>query len=145
MFLLSFLALALVSTILADTQTKPANKKCEICSTDYEPICAAPAGSKDEKDTISFGSTCVMNKYNCENNKSKINKKLYLWIDDDSGILIFFCFCFLLQTMQKRPMVNVRVNVQFVFNKRAKLAIYDEFGIFNRSYLQCGTLDIKTK
>lgn len=65
----------LVSAIVAtpQTATQTPAKKCEVCSTDFVPICAAPTGSKEEKDKISFGSVCVMRKYNCENNKSKLN------------------------------------------------------------------------
>lgn len=65
----------LVCAIVAtpQTATQASAKKCEVCSTDYTPICAAPTGSKEEKDKISFGSVCVMRKYNCESNKSKLN------------------------------------------------------------------------
>lgn len=65
----------LVSAIVAapQTATQAPGKKCENCRDEYNPICAAPTGSKQEKDTISFGNDCVMRKYNCENNKSKLN------------------------------------------------------------------------
>lgn len=72
-----------VSAIVAtpQTATKAPAKKCDVCATDFVPICAAPNGSKDEKDKISFGSVCVMRKYNCENNKSKLNAdKFHIFI-----------------------------------------------------------------
>lgn len=75
-FFCYFTVLLLVSAIVASPQgtTPSAPKKCEVCSADFVPICAAPVGSKDDKDKLSFGSVCIMRKYNCEHNKSKFRK-----------------------------------------------------------------------
>lgn len=57
----------IISTIHA-APGKSANK-CNDCDLDYKPVCAGPAGTTDKKAMKSFGSVCVMQKYNCEKNE----------------------------------------------------------------------------
>lgn len=51
----------------------PAPKCIEICTTTYEPICAH---DETGNPPLSFGSECVMRKYNCEAAKSKYMQSL---------------------------------------------------------------------
>lgn len=75
-----FIVLVLVSAIAAQTSTPASTKKCEVCSTEFVPICAAPAGSKEDKQKMSFSNICAMRKFNCEKNKSAfISKNFPIW------------------------------------------------------------------
>lgn len=58
----------IISTIQAAPGTTTANK-CNECPLDYKPVCGGPAGATDNKLKKSFGSICVMQKYNCEKNE----------------------------------------------------------------------------
>lgn len=51
-------------------EKRPELKKCDIACPDiYEPVCGGFNGSIEKPK--SFGSICVMNTYNCQNNASK--------------------------------------------------------------------------
>ncbi|KAI5706804.1 hypothetical protein M8J75_011502 [Diaphorina citri] len=50
----------------------PPPKCIEICTTNYEPVCAHDENVKSD---ITFGNECVMRKYNCENAKTFRIKK----------------------------------------------------------------------
>uniref|UniRef100_A0A1Q3FSE3 Putative kazal domain-containing peptide n=1 Tax=Culex tarsalis TaxID=7177 RepID=A0A1Q3FSE3_CULTA len=66
------IALAMAAMVLASpAKEKPAKNTCaKACSFDYTPVCG---GSKDGKDKpLSFGNSCVLENYNCENQKSLV-------------------------------------------------------------------------
>lgn len=60
-----------MKTTSTTTTISPA-RKCKTCTNDYSPIC----GSDGAKVNLSFGSKCVMEKYNCEHNTSKFKKRI---------------------------------------------------------------------
>ncbi|KAL1402545.1 hypothetical protein pipiens_006046 [Culex pipiens pipiens] len=65
------IALAMTAMVLASpAKEKPTTKKAcaKACSFDYTPVCGGVKDSKDKP--ISFGNTCVLENYNCENQKS---------------------------------------------------------------------------
>ncbi|EDS41366.1 conserved hypothetical protein [Culex quinquefasciatus] len=64
------IALAMTAVVLASpAKEKPTKKACaKACSFDYTPVCGGVKDSKDKP--ISFGNTCVLENYNCENQKS---------------------------------------------------------------------------
>lgn len=61
----------LFNVILAAPGVTAVSKPCNECPLNYEPICAGPPGTTNDKDKKSFGNECVMEKYNCEKNESK--------------------------------------------------------------------------
>lgn len=62
-----------VLLIISAIEAAPASaNKCEECPLDYKPVCAGPSGSTDDKLKKSFGSACVLRKYNCEKNERKL-------------------------------------------------------------------------
>lgn len=69
------IALAMTAVVLASpAKEKPTKKACaKACSFDYTPVCGGVKDSKDKP--ISFGNTCVLENYNCENQKSKIQQR----------------------------------------------------------------------
>lgn len=66
----------LFNVILAAPGVTAVSKPCNECPLNYEPICAGPPGTTNDKDKKSFGNECVMEKYNCEKNESKF---AWLW------------------------------------------------------------------
>ncbi|XP_058067356.1 vasotab-TY2 [Anopheles bellator] len=60
--------------ILAVVCAIPAEKsQCtKACTADYTPVCGVPKEGKGS--TVTFGNTCVMEKYNCESQKNYIAK-----------------------------------------------------------------------
>ncbi|XP_055592533.1 turripeptide Pal9.2 [Uranotaenia lowii] len=61
--------MAIVALVQANPANEPAKKVCgRSCTFDYTPVCGGVKGSNDKP--LSFGNTCVMEKYNCENGKS---------------------------------------------------------------------------
>ncbi|XP_053687533.1 turripeptide Pal9.2-like [Sabethes cyaneus] len=63
------LTLAIVQGLPA--KEKPSKSTCQkACTFDYTPICAGLKNSKDKP--LSFGNTCVLENYNCENQKSLV-------------------------------------------------------------------------
>ncbi|XP_055628475.1 turripeptide Pal9.2-like [Toxorhynchites rutilus septentrionalis] len=65
-------ALLMIAVVLAlPAKEKPAKKACaRSCTFDYTPVCGGVKDSKDKP--ISFGNTCVLENYNCENQKSLV-------------------------------------------------------------------------
>lgn len=54
----------------AALEKRPELKKCNsVCPDNYEPVCGGNKEAANEKPK-SFGSLCVMNSYNCQNNAS---------------------------------------------------------------------------
>lgn len=70
------LVLLLSSSILAAPGESESCPK--ICSAEYAPVCAGPAGSHDNKQTKTFGNLCAMQIYNCEHNERQY---LYLLLN----------------------------------------------------------------
>uniref|UniRef100_T1E3E4 Putative kazal domain-containing peptide n=1 Tax=Psorophora albipes TaxID=869069 RepID=T1E3E4_9DIPT len=68
--LITLLAALLVVTVVSavPAKDKPAKKCADSCPFDYTPVCGGVKDSKEKP--ISFGNSCVMEKYNCENKKS---------------------------------------------------------------------------
>lgn len=64
-----FLVLLLIGAIFASPGVTPKTKACERDCPDYKPICAGPKSAASDKEKKSFGSVCVMEKYNCEKNE----------------------------------------------------------------------------
>lgn len=90
---LCFRILTSVMLIIGLAQAIPAKEKptakCNAaCTDDYTPVCGGVKGSKDKP--ISFGNECVMQKYNCENKKSKIDFTVWLH-HPNGGFTLFFC------------------------------------------------------
>ncbi|XP_055532017.1 turripeptide Pal9.2-like [Wyeomyia smithii] len=55
----------------APAKEKPSKNTCQkACTFDYTPICAGLKNSKDKP--LSFGNSCVLENYNCENQKSLV-------------------------------------------------------------------------
>lgn len=50
----------------ADDKKKFQKKSCGDCGDDYKPVCG-----EEDKSIVTFGSECVLSKYNCESGKSK--------------------------------------------------------------------------
>lgn len=64
----------IISTIWAAPGVTPSTAKaCEECKLNYDPICAGPQGTKNDREKKSFGNLCVMKKYNCEKGESLLN------------------------------------------------------------------------
>ncbi|XP_058462840.1 turripeptide Gsp9.3 [Malaya genurostris] len=63
--------LALTIVQAHPAKDKPAKNTCQkACTFDYTPVCGGVKNSKDKP--ISFGNTCVLDNYNCENQKSLV-------------------------------------------------------------------------
>lgn len=64
------------------------------CSFNYDPICGKAQNGK--RSDITFGSQCVLDKYNCEHNNERM-KKYFFYIDIKTKILYYIEFnCILL-------------------------------------------------
>lgn len=59
----------LISAVFASPGVTPKTKTCDEECPDYKPVCAGPKDGSD-KEKRSFGSECVVRKYNCEKNES---------------------------------------------------------------------------
>lgn len=62
------LVLLLISAIFASPGVTPKTKSCDEDCPEFKPVCAGPKGATD-KEKRSFGSDCVVRKYNCEKNE----------------------------------------------------------------------------
>lgn len=70
LFCVPFVVLLVISSIFAAPGVTPKTKDCKECGLDYAPVCGGPKGSQNDREKKSFGSICVMEKYNCEKGES---------------------------------------------------------------------------
>lgn len=73
-FLAAVVLLMLCGPAAAIEKTKAATSKCaNVCPDVYEPICGGlkPGAAGSEK-PVTFGSACVLSKYNCESSKGEL-------------------------------------------------------------------------
>ncbi|KAJ6645962.1 Vasotab [Pseudolycoriella hygida] len=64
---LLFVVMLISMTMMVQAAEKRRPKDCQsICTMHYDPVCAGGAGESPK----SFGNICVMQNYNCENNKN---------------------------------------------------------------------------
>lgn len=71
-----FLVSVVITVSAANALPPPTPKPCEqACTLDYTPICAAPTGATKSSDKKSFGNSCVLSNYNCQNNASKYRNR----------------------------------------------------------------------
>ncbi|XP_031628574.1 uncharacterized protein LOC116344247 [Contarinia nasturtii] len=70
--LFGIVVLLVISSIFAAPGVTPNTKDCKECNLDYVPVCAGPKGTQNDREKKSFGSVCVMEKYNCENDEKLV-------------------------------------------------------------------------
>lgn len=63
--------LLIVNTILAAPSDAPDSKNCGKCQGYFEAVCAAPAGTSDETEAITFHNDCRRRLRNCQMGQSE--------------------------------------------------------------------------
>lgn len=116
------MALLLCSYSIAVDAVDKTPPKCQTaCAAVYEPICGGPPGATATSSVkpVTFGSACVLGKFNCESDKSESHPHISLApADNDRDCQLRCIFSLPPQTSWNCTRANARAKRPFVCRKQ---------------------------